>query len=358
MIRVLHIIDHLGLGGAQSALVTMVRNAASVKAEVAVMHGRGIFADELERGGVKVHVLSQSKWPPSYIFNLPKLVRTGGYDVLHFHLQGANWLGKPLCALVSRTPRVAHDHSSADLRFRGWLSLPPDGIAHLFSHRVVAVSQGVADFLSRYEAVPREKIRVVANGVDTDCFRPASDAERRHAREFFGLGADDFVVGGLGRLAPEKNFELLADVSARCPGVRFIVGGAGPEEAMLRRVFEKSGDCLLAGRIDDRVKFYAALDVFALPSLHEALPMTVLEAMASGLPVVASNLEGVASALGDCGLLVTPGNAEETAAEIRVLQGDFERRHALGARARMRVEEHFGASAAAEGIAAVYRGIL
>lgn len=358
MIRVLHVIDHLGLGGAQSALLDMVRDATAVEAEVAVMHGRGIFADALEKAGIKTHVLAPSKWPPVYISNLLRLVRTGGFDVLHFHLQGANWLGKPLCALVSRAPRVAHDHSSADLRFRGRWSLLPDGIAHLFSHRVVAVSAGVADFLSRHEAVPHRKIRVVANGVDTGLFMPASVEARTRARDFFGLSSDDFVVGALGRLAPEKNFGILAPVARMCPDVRFIIGGAGPEEAALRRSFEKLSNCVLAGQITDRAKFYAALDAFVLPSLHEALPMTILEAMASGVPVVASNLEGVASALGDGGLLVPPGNAQEIAAQIRVLQSDPVRRRALVTKARKRVEERFSAAATARSLAAIYREVL
>ena len=357
MIRVLHVIDHLGLGGAQSALLDMVanRDKASVDAEVAVMHGRGMFADALERASVKVHVLAPSKWPPSYVPNLLRLVRGGGYDVLHFHLQGANWLGKPLCALASRAPRVAHDHSSADLRFRGWWSLLPDGLGHLLSDRVVAVSGGVADFLAAREAVPRRKIAVVPNGVDTAAFAPASAEARARARAALGLSSGDFVVGALGRLAPEKNFAAVAAAARQCPGVRFVIGGSGPQEHALHRVVAGVDNCFLAGRISDRAAFYASLDVFVLSSLHEALPMTVLEAMASGVPVVASDLEGVAAALGDCGALVPPGNPVQIAAQVRRLRDDPVHRRALAEGARRRVENEFGAASTASKIEAVYR---
>ncbi len=359
MIRVLHVIDHLGLGGAQSALVDMVahRDSRQLDAEVAVMHGRGLFAEALEQAGVKVHELAPSKWPPLYAVNLVRLVREQAYDVLHFHLQGANWLGKPLCALVCRSSRVAHDHSSADWRFRGWWSLLPDGLTHLFSHRVVAVSAGVADFLAGWEGVPHRKIRVVPNGVDTSGFAPVTPEKRAAARRALALDDGDFVVGALGRLAPEKNFAILAEVARMCPDVRFILGGSGPEEAMLRRSFEKLGNGVLAGQITDRAEFYAALDVFVLPSRHEALPMTILEAMASGVPVVASNLEGIASALGDGGLLTLPGNAEEIAAFIRALRDDPARRDGLAARARGRVKEFFSAARTAGRIEEIYREV-
>mgnify|MGYP003584117476 CR=1 FL=1 len=357
MIRVLHVIDHLGLGGAQSALLDMVvnRDAAAVEAEVAVMHGRGMFADALEKAGIKVHVLADSKWPPVYLPSLVRLARSGRYDVLHFHLQGSNWLGKPLCAAVCRAPRVAHDHSSADLRFRGWWSLLPDGLSHLCSDRVVAVSGGVADFLAKHEAVPRRKICVVPNGVDTAVFGPVSAEVRARARASLGLATGDFVAGAFGRLAPEKNFQAVGVMARLCPGIQFIIGGGGPEEASLRRAMAGHGNCRLAGEITDRAGFYAALDVFVLPSLHEALPMTVLEAMASGVPVVASNLEGVAAALGDSGILVAPGKPAEMAAILRGLQEDPGRRAALAAGARRRVEAGFSASGTAARIESIYR---
>ena len=357
MIRVLHVIDHLGLGGAQSALLDMVanRDKASVDAEVAVMHGRGMFADALERASVKVHVLAPSKWPPAYILNLLRLARGGRHDVLHFHLQGANWLGKPLCALVSRASRVAHEHSSADLRFRGWWSLFPDGFGHLFSNRVVAVSAGVADFLATHAAVSRRRIRVVPNGVDTAVFAAASPEARRDSRRDLGLSENNFVAGTLGRLAPEKNLRVIAVMARQCPGVVFVIGGSGPEGKALREAAAGLDNVRFAGEVTDRAGYYAALDVLLLPSLHEALPMTVLEAMAAGVPVIASNLDGVAAALGEYGLLVPPGDSEAMAAALLALQVDPARRTALAAGARKRAESDFSAASTASKVEAIYR---
>jgi len=357
MIRVLHVIDHLGLGGAQSALLDLLANMdeSEVFSEVAVMHGRGLFADQLESRGIKVRSLAPSKWPPAYVPNFVRLLRAESYDVLHFHLQGANWLAKPLASVFSRAKRVAHDHSSADLRFRGWQSLPLDTLGHFFSHRVVAVSQGVADFLATYEFVPRSKITVVPNGVNMRAFRPTNEEQRAAARAAMGLGTNSFVIGALGRLAPEKNFSSLAELARVMPDVEFVVGGTGPERAAILEAAQGAKNILLPGEISDRCAFYAALDAFVLPSLHEALPMTVLEAMASGVPVAASNLEGVAAAIGDSGVLFPPGDSVGLEKAVHSLVDDPDKARRMAAAARERVKSHYDASSTASKVADIYR---
>jgi glycosyltransferase involved in cell wall biosynthesis len=360
MIRVLHVIDHLGLGGAQSALLDLVTNMdkARVSSEVAVMHGRGLFAGQLECRGIKVHSLAPSKWPPAYLPNFVRLVRSGHYDVLHFHLQGANWIAKPLASVFSRAKRVAHDHSSADLSFRGWHSVPPDTLAHLFSHRVVAVSQGVADFVAARELVPRSKITVVPNGVDTGIFRPATAAQRIEARASLQIAGDRFVVGALGRFAAEKNFASLAKLALAMPDVEFVIGGEGPERAAIIEAAQGAGNFRLLGEVSDRRAFYAAIDVLALPSLHEALPMTILEAMASGVPIVASDLEGVAAALGDAGSLVPVGDLVGLEKALRDLHSHPDRAKRVAADARERVELHYDARRGAERMAGIYAELV
>lgn len=360
MIKVLHIIDHLGLGGAQSALLDLVvnRGTAEIGAEVAVLHGEGLFARQLREAGIQVHSLAPAKWPPVYLPRLVRLTRGGGYDILHFHLQGSNWLAKPLCVVSTRARRVAHDHGSADLRFRGWWSLVPDGMAHLFSNHVIAVSDGVADLLAAKEFVPRRKITVVPNGVDTDVFRPFTSEEKKQARRALGLSESAFIAGGLGRLAPEKNFRALVDVARRCPSLVFVLGGSGPEENDLRAAAAGLGNFRLLGPVEDRAAFHAALDVFLLPSQYEALPMTLLEAMASKVPVVASDLEGVAAALNDTGMLVPPGDISELVRNVAQLAADPEARGRFAEAALARVRQCYSARGAACRMADVYRIVL
>lgn len=361
MIRVLHIIDHLGLGGAQTAVLDMLsnRDRARFEVEVAVMHGRGPFAEALEGIGVKVHSLSAAKWPPLYVPAFLRLIREGRYDVLHFHLQASNWLLKPLAALAGAPVRISHDHTSGDLAFRGVPSLLPDGFSHLFSTHVIAVSDGVRDFLTRWEAVPRDKITVIANGVDDSAFRPATDGEKTASRQRLGLPPDAFVVGGMGRLAYEKNFAALPELAAREENVTFVVAGSGPEETRLRELAKRLGVAermIFAGAVSDRPQFYHALDVFILPSLHEGLPMALLEAMASGVPVLASRLEGIAAALAEEqeGLLAGAGDLDELSGKLRRLAENPALRVELAAAARTKAIERYSAARTARLVEAVY----
>lgn len=362
MIRVLHVIDHLDLGGAQTALLDMLRHRdrSAFDVEVAVMHGRGPFADALEELGIKVHSLARAKWPPAYVTEFLRLLRTADFQVVHFHLQGANWIAKPLAALAGQRVRIAHEHSSGDLRFRGLGSLVPDASTHLFSSRIIAVSQGVRDFLTRWEAISPDLIELVPNAVDEEMFRPCTDEERRAARNWLSLPEDAFVAGGIGRLAHEKNFVLLPGLAARHPNVWFVVAGSGPERdriAALASALGVNPRLRLLGTILDRARFYHALDAFVLPSLYEGLPMAVLEAMSSGVPVLSSRLEGVSAVIADEkeGLLAQPGDTEEFSKRLRRLEESPPLRKQLATAARAKALEQFSASVTARTIENIYR---
>jgi glycosyltransferase involved in cell wall biosynthesis len=323
-----------------------------------VLHGWGPFAGALEKAGVKVHSLSAAKWPPAYFPNFLRLIGRGRYDVLHFHLQASNWLMKPLAAVSGSAVRISHDHTSGDLKFRGVGSLLPDAFSHLFSTRVIAVSDGVRDFLTRWEAVPSDAVVVIANGVDDGAFRPASPEEKISARRRLGLPAEAFVVGGMGRLAFEKNFSAVPELARRQGGAVFVVAGSGPEEHMLKAraaEFGVADRVIFAGAVTDRSGFYHALDVFLLPSLHEGLPMALLEAMASGVPVLASRLGGIAAALveDEEGLLAEAGAVGEFSEKLARLEKDAALRTRLAAAARAKAAS-YSAVRMARRVEAVY----
>ncbi len=362
MIRALHVIDHLGLGGAQSAVLDFLKSfdPAEVSAEVAVMHGRGVFADALEAADFRVHSLSAAKWPPGYLPAFLRLLREDRFDVLHFHLPASNWLLKPLAALATDVPRIAHDHTSGDIHFRGFHSLLPDTLSHVFSTRVIAVSEGVARFLHQWESLPADKVTVIPNGVDTDAFRPSTGEERRAAREALGLPGDALVIGALGRLAYEKNFSLLPELAVHFPHVHFVVGGSGPQHDLLVRLAEKNGvtpTFHLLGAISDRAQFFRAIDIFILPSLFEGLPMTLLEAMASGVPLLASRLDDIAATVEEEkeGLLATAGDEADFRRQLSRLAAQPSVRDALALAALEKVRLHYSARQTAWQITELYR---
>jgi glycosyltransferase involved in cell wall biosynthesis len=362
MIRVLHVIDHLDLGGAQTALLDMLgcRDRDAFAVEVAVMHGRGSFAATLEKMGIPVWELSATKWPPAYLAGFLARLASGRYDVLHFHLQGANWIAKPLAALTGHPVRISHDHASGDIRFRGMASLVPDALAHRFSSRVVAVSGGVRDFLRQWEAVPDDVVEVISNGVNTANFSPGTLEQKLAWRKKQGIPSDAFVVGAMGRLAPEKNFIMVPELARRHPGVYFVLAGEGPEASAVKARAKDLGvddRVRLLGSVGDRPAFYQALDVFLLPSLYEGLPMVLLEAMAARVPVLASRLEGIAAAMPEeeDGLLACPDDIEDFSRQLRRLIESPALRETLAAGAIRKVRDSFSASETSRRVEAIYR---
>ncbi len=365
MIRCLHVIDHLGLGGAQSSLLDLVTHfeKTRINCEVAVLHGRGPFAEAIENAGVPVHSLAESRLSPAMVPNLLSLARRGGFDVFHFHLQGSNWLAKPVLALAGHGIRISHDHASGDLGFRGWSSLVPDALTHLYSHRVLAVSEGVRDFLLQWEALPPDLVETVRNGVNTSAFSPPDAKTRAQARSRLGLEDKDFVVGAMGRFSPEKNFGVLAEIAADIPESIILLAGSGPEQERITASIAAgpaASRVRLIGQVHDRAGFYAALDAFVLPSLHEGLPMVLLEAMAGGIPVVASRLPDIAAVLdeGRYGLLADPHEPASFSRTLNRLARDENLRCSIAQQARRQCERCYSAGIAASAVERLYFQLL
>ncbi|MBX9578551.1 MAG: glycosyltransferase [Chthoniobacterales bacterium] len=362
MKRVLHVIDHLSLGGAQAVLFDLVTLADSNKwhIEVAVLHGRGLFAEALEKKNITVHSLAPSVWPPLYIPAFMRLQRQ--FDLFHFHLSGANCIAKPLAAFMGNQPRIFHDHASGNLQFRGMSSMLMDAIVNRFSSHTIAVAPEVKNFLVNYEAFSPDDITVIPNGVNTTLFRPCTPLEKKEARDFFGLHETDFLIGTVGRLAAVKNQKLFLKAAQKAiqSGLKavFLLAGSGPEEQMLRQFATELGitdHVKFLGQVEERALFYRALDRFALTSLHEGLPIVLLEAMASGIPVISTDLEVACHVLeqGKHGILVLSDNVEAmTAAFLKAPP----QHQAISARAK--VEADFSAIRAAERVTEVYERLL
>ncbi len=227
---------------------------------------------------------------------LPKLrglIRAGGYDVVHAHLYRACVYGR-VAARTAGTPVVVtteHSIGETHLERRRMTS----GVRALYlatdrcSDATIAVSETVAGRLRGW-GVPDRKITVIPNGVDFD--RVAFDERARaRVRAEFGIGEDAFVVGVLGRLDPNKRFGLVIDAVAPLlgAGVKLLVVGEGPEHGNLRERARWHGvqqHVLFAGNRNDVAGVLSALDQFVAPSAQETFGLSVLEALASGLPAL------------------------------------------------------------------------
>ena len=362
--RILHVIDSLDLGGAQVVLWNLLQHAdrGRFEIEAACMHGRGVFWEKLIATGLPVHSLSRHRLWPAYVPALARLILRRRFDIVHCHLLGANLIAKPLAALLGVPVRINHDHCNdkpADPR--GWVAAADRWTNRLSTH-ICAVSESTRKFLLTHEGVPEARTSTIRNGIDLAVFQPQTE-RRAEARKKWALPDGAFVVAGIGRLTFQKNFALFLDVAAevvkRHPHACFVIAGTGGDETALRAQAAALGlgeRVRFLGYVGEMSALYPALDMLLLTSRYEGLPITILEAMAVGIPIVASRLDGVQEVLADAGdcALVTPGDREEFAARVSELiaQPVLARRYADAALAKVRA--HYSAEAMTRAVEGVY----
>jgi glycosyltransferase involved in cell wall biosynthesis len=364
--RVLHVIDSLDLGGAQVVLENLVRHADRDRfdLDVAVMHGRGVFLERLEATGVPVHSMSSKKWLPIYIPRLAALIRRRRYDVAHCHLIGSNIIAKPIAAALGVRVRINHDHCNDKSTLSPWMRWA-DRKANRLSSHVIAVSESTRAGLLK-EGLDEERVTTIHNGLDLErsCPRPGVRAEVRDA---LGLPSGDFVIGGMGRLVFQKNFPLFVEVAqrvcAKYPRARFVIAGTGPDESGLRAQIAALGlgdKVKLLGFMSDANRMYAAIDALLMTSRYEGLPMTILEAMASAVPIVASDLDGMREILADGvnAALVAPGDADGFASAVGEVIDYPDVARGRAAAALKLAREKFSAQAMTRQVEALYERYL
>ncbi len=363
--RLLHLIDHLGPGGAQEALLNLVTYAdrRRFQPEVAALHGRGVYWQAFGQRQIPVYSLAVDKHLPVYVPRLMALLRQRSYHLIHCHLSAANLIGKPLAALCGVPVIFNQDQCNDAARHRhGWL-LILDRLANRWCHQVIAVSASTREFLVAREGIPREKVAVVYNSVDLKRFFPPRGGERQAGRRRFGLPLEAPVVLGVGRLHPQKNFPgFLAVAQAlhrRLPQVHFAIAGDGPERQALLTQIRRLGladRVHLLGFVSPMRPLYVASDVLFLPSFYEGTPLTVLEAMACGLPVVAAAVDGTAEVITDGreGFLAGPQEHQVFVARLAAVLEDSGLARRLAAAALDLVQRRFAAEVITAQVEALY----
>jgi glycosyltransferase involved in cell wall biosynthesis len=362
--RVLHVIDSLDLGGAQVVLENLVRhgNQELFEFEVASMHGRGVYWDRLATLGVPLHSLSFHHKVPLYVPRLAWLCLMRRYDVIHTHLLAANVIAKPVAACCGVRVRINHDHCNDKLTDPRWWALPADRVTNRLSTHVIAVSESTRAFVVEKEGVPASRATTIHNGIDLEKFQPRPEL-RAAARERWKLPPGAFVVAGIGRLTFQKNFALFLEIAAAIvaehPQAVFVLVGTGEDEPALRAQAARLGlgdRVRFLGYVPDMPALWPALDCLLLTSRYEGLPITILEAMACGVPIVASNLDGMREILRDeeNADLVPPGEPAPYVTRLSRLLRDPGKGAAHSAAALATARAGYSAEAMARGVEAIY----
>lgn len=303
--KVLHVITGLDVGGAERQLAMFLTRTRH-DSDVVTMYNPGPVADEIREAGISVHDLGMPKNTQVAAFGaLYHYIRDGRYDVVHAHLYRAQIYARP-AARLARTPVVVTtEHSIGETHIerrkmtRGVRALYLASEA--FSDATIAVSDVVVERLVRW-GVPARKISLIPNGVDLDDVAFDPDA-RRPMRAQFGIDAEAYVIGSLGRLASDKQVDLLIEsvaplLSSRCV---LLLVGRGDELTRLQELAASLGVgdyVVFAGYQADTAAVLSAFDLFVLTSGQETFGLSVLEALGSGLPVLYTTcpaLDGIAT---------------------------------------------------------------
>lgn len=281
-----------------------------------------------------------------------------GIDVIHTNTRVTQVLAA-LLSLFTKAPSVSTCHGYFKRRL-GRLLFP------CWGKKVIAISDQVKDHLMCDFYVDADNIALVYNGVDSERFRPRSAEEIRQQKEKFGLDPNKKIIGHIGRLSSVKGqkFLILAMniLLKKRKDIQGIIIGDGGEAAALKKLIKEKSleeDVILASSVSDTSLALSVMDVFAMPSLQEGLGISILEAQAQGVPVVASRVGGIPTVIEDgaSGLLVDPEDPEALAEGIERLLDDRVLRNAIIQHAKARVQDKFSLKMMAEETLRVYQSL-
>jgi sugar transferase (PEP-CTERM/EpsH1 system associated) len=352
---IVHVIYRMAVGGLENGLVNLINRMPVGHYRHAIVSLTDIsdFRQRLERPDVECFALHKR---PGHdlrmLWQLWRLFRALRPTIVHSRNLAA--LDAQLPAWLARVPVRIHGEHGRDVqdldggsRRYQWLRR---GFRPLI-HRYVPLSRDLEQYLRGPVGIPEGRIRLICNGVDTDCFRPVMARPKVLPAGFAGEGT--LVIGTVGRLEPVKDqlslvkaFVELVHSAPDGDRLRLMLVGEGSLRAPIETLLAETGladQVWLAGARDDVPALMAAMDLFVLPSLAEGISNTILEAMACGLPVVATRVGGNAELVveGRTGALVERANPAAMAAALAGYVHDPERRRDHGAAARQRIEEGF-----------------
>ncbi len=363
--RVLHLLSSTGFYGAEAMAAELVRQLAKLgqQCHVGVLSNRGRGDQQIidvTREAASGTTVIDCRWQydPVAVREIAAYVATHEIQIVHSHKEKTTF--HSLLARRRNSFKLVSTHhnwltDTWNLRFYGAI----DKRLAAFCDARVGVSQAVVRELARFG--PSQRLHYVGNGVDPDLLWASTSREA--AKSALGLRSSP-VVGFVGRLSRPKGLHFLLDALSQVEeATQLIVVGDGEERGALEervRTLGLSSRVHFFGRRRDIRPFYSAMDLCVLPSLVEAFPMVLLEAMACAVPTLATNVGDVSRIVDQdvTGWVVTPGSTIELARVLKDALAKPQQLLAMGERARERVIQHFSSRRMAERYLEIYRSVL
>lgn len=364
---VVHLIYRLDIGGLETLLVDVINRmpAHCYRHAIVCLTDYTDFAERITRPGVELFALHKPDGAaPGTHVDLYHLLRRLRPAILHTYNLGA--IEYALTAWAARVPVRVHAEHGRDASDPQGLNRKHNLLRRLaapFIDRIVPVSRDLHTWLASTVGIPSRKLTLIDNGVDTESFRPA--AAGAAPTEPWQADPDTFVIGTVGRLQDVKDqatlIEAFAELRRLLPeeSVRLVLVGDGPLRAQLAQQIELAGlqdSVYLAGPRSDVADTMRSFSLFVLSSIAEGTPVTLLEAMATGLPVVATAVGGIPDLVpdGEAGTLVPPRDPQSLARAMAAYVTDRARARRHGLAGRDRVEQQYSMHAMLDAYVGLY----
>jgi glycosyltransferase involved in cell wall biosynthesis len=354
-----------------TSLLRALRSYADLRLSAVVLN-EGRLMDELRMLGIPVTLLDESRLGSFEIFTaLKSHFRRVRPDVIHSHRYKEQILSV-FAAKLTHNPIVIQTYHGLEENLRGVAALKMTGYTwlntittNLLAQGAIGVSEDIAARLRR--RLPFARVRCIRNGLDIEGVVSSVDATQ--LRQELGIPPDAFVVGSVGRLMPIKGIEylikgfglLMRDDEVKSN--RLIIVGDGPLRISLHQLAKEHGvaeQTMFLGERRDVYDLMRTFDVVVLPSLHEGVPMVLLEAMAIGVPIVASEVGGIPEVVADGkeATLIPPQDPQAIVRVLRTLRNSTVLRERMVEAARRRVKAKFSICNTAGLVRDLYRELL
>lgn len=371
---IVHLIHHFDVGGLENGMVNLINHIPPDRFRHAIvcMQGFSSYHKRITNPAVKLYALEKKPGKdPAVFYRMARVFRELRPDIVHSRNLSA-LEGQFVAAICGVAARIHGEHGRDmfDLYGKNWKYNLLRKLARSVVHRYIALSCDLQQWLVDTVGVPRERIRQIYNGVDTERFQPRTS----RTIELFPPGfmqGDEIIIGSVGRMAEVKNFPALVQaflnlISARPDlrrRIRLIIVGEGMSRSICQELINNAGanDIVwLPGERSDIPQLMRAFDLFVLPSLGEGISNTILEAMASGLPVLATDVGGNPELVkeGVTGRLMQPDDPGMLAQIVLDYIENPDRLQQHGQAARKRVEASFSMDSMVRGYINVYDEML
>ena len=369
-INILYLIDFWASpGGTERHLSYLVTNldTSRFRCHVVVFNYQpNALVDQARAKGIEIIHLPVARYytPHALVqaFRLARFIRERNIEVVQTFHYKSDVYGAIVARLAGVRHIVASKRDAAD--YKGAFRFLMHKLVRPITRRYIAVSEVVADVIRNKEGVENQRISIIYNGVDLGRYHVPDDAEREEAKRRLGFEPNDFVIGMSAWFRPEKDHQLLfdafRDVLARAPETRLVLVGNGPQfdhyqNWVASQPFAEK--VRFAGAVDDVRPFLHGMDVACLvPKMNEGFSNSVLEKMASGLPVIVTDIGGNKEAVAHNvnGFVIAPGDRRALVAHLMTLHDRPEIRARMADASRTRVEELFSLESMIDRHAALY----